>query len=380
MPDFEFDVDASIAAGWERFAARLAGFLRDLVSGATFDLTVPVPGTRAGCTPFIRFTAEQTGTGTGTELGIGITPSTPSGDTKDTSSDVGGGPTAPPSAMAGAGSIVAEVSGGGTEGDPAPLRTGQLDQLAGLGWTLPDDDDVDDEAHAAGARPWLRLPSSEANHLAHLIAGTMERVFGIPHPVFLHDVIDGASTAGTDAHAGGPGVDTPGAAEPSALGSPALVADEADFRPLTITDPDQATRAMATALSEVYDGRVEVDEHDVFTVPAGCVVVFVRAHRSMPLIVFRSPLVPAVEDAAAAETEVAILNRDSLWCRYVFDGKTVYAESELVDRVFVPVNFKIQLAEISAELDDVYPDLARRVAGKQWRDLHSADDQGAGEQ
>lgn len=370
MPDFEFDVDASIAAGWERFAARLAGFLRDLVSGATFDLTVPVPGTRAGCTPFIRFTAEQAGTGTG------ITPSTPPGDTMDTPSAVGG-PTAPPSAMAGAGSIVAEVSGGGTEDDPAPLRAGQLDQLADLGWTLPDDDD---DAHTAGARPWLRLPSYEASHLAHLIAGTMERVFGIPHPVFLHDVIDGASTAGTDAHAGDPGDGTPGAAEPSALGSPALLADEADFRPLTITDPDQATRAMATALSEVYDGRVEADEHDVFTVPAGCVVLFVRAHRSMPLIVFRSPLVSAVEDAAAAETEVAILNRDSLWCRYVFDGKTVYAESEIVDRVFVPVNFKIQLAEISAELDDVYPDLARRVAGKQWRDLHSADDQEAGEQ
>ncbi|MFD2393831.1 hypothetical protein ACFSSF_08430 [Dietzia aerolata] len=131
---------------------------------------------------------------------------------------------------------------------------------------------------------------------------------------------------------------------------------------------------MSTALSEVYNDRVEVDDHDVFTVPTACVVVFVRAHRSMPLIVFRSPLVPVVEDAAAAETEVAILNRDSLWCRYVFDGKAIVAESEFVDRVFVPVNFKIKLAEIVAELDDVYPDLARRVASSQWRDLHSADD------
>ena len=195
-----------------------------------------------------------------------------------------------------------------------------------------------------------------------------------------YDVIDSGARPGADAP-GTPGAPvSSGVAEPSAVRPAALLADDLDFLPITITDPDQATQAMALALSEVYDGRVEADEHDVFTVPAGCVVVFVRAHRSMPLIVFRSPLVPAVEDAAAAETEVAILNRDSLWCRYIFDGKAVYAESEFVDRVFVPVNFKIQLAEISAELDDVYPDLARRVAAKQWRDLHSADDPGASEQ
>lgn len=340
MPDSDFDVDASIAAGWERFAVRLAGFLRDLLPGATFDLTVPVPGTPAGSTPFIRFTAVQ----------------------------------------AGSGSIVAEVSGGGTDEDPTALRPAQLDQLAGLGWTVLGDDDDD---HAADTRPQLRLPSYESAHLAHLVAGTMERVFGIPHPVFLHDVIEAGATTGADSPVA---TDTPvatgvtSAPEPFAVAPAAPVADDVDFRPLTITDPDQATQAMAAALSEVYNGRVEADEHDVFTVPAGCVVVFVRAHRSMPLIVFRSPLVSAVEDAAAAETEVAILNRDSLWCRYVFDGKAVYAESEFVNRVFVPVNFKIQLAEISAELDDVYPDLARRVAGKQWRDLHSADDHGAGEQ
>ena len=315
MPDFEFDVDASIAAGWERFAVRLAGFLRDLVPGAIVDLTVPVLGSHVGQPPFIRFTAS---------------------DAADT-----------PGAAAGPGSVEAEVSGGGTEDDPVPLRTAQLDQLAGLGWEIPNE-------LSSTAGPRLRLPAYEASHLSHLVAGTMERVFGIPHPVFLHDVVDSDAAA--------------------------PVADDVDFRPITITDPDQATRALGAALSEVYHGRVEADEHDVFTVPAGCVVLFVRAHRSMPLIVFRSPLVSTVEDAAAAETEVAILNRDSQWCRYVFDGKTIVAESEFVDRVFVPVNFKIQLAEIVAELDDVYSDLARRVAGKQWRDLHSADDSGPGEQ
>ena len=352
MPEFEFDVDASIAAGWERFAARLAGFLRDLVPGATFDLTIPVPGTRAGYTPFIRFTAVR--------AGVGSTSATPPGGTPAT-----------PSAMAGTGSIEAEVSGGGSEDDPASLRAGQLDQLAGLGWTLPDAH-IEDGDEATAPRPRLCLPADEATHLAHLAAGTIERVFGIPHPVFLHDVIDGDPQPGSD----GPGPTETSAVEPD----PALAADDVDFRPITITDPDQATRAVAAALSEIYNGRVEADEHDVFTVPAGCVVVFVRAHRSMPLIVFRSPLVPTVEDAGAAETEVAILNRDSLWCRYVFDGKSVYAESEFVDRVFVPVNFKIHFTEISAELDDVYPDLARRVAAKQWRDLHSADDPETGEQ
>jgi hypothetical protein len=315
MPEYEFDVDASIAAGWERFASHLAGLLRDLVPGATFDLAVPVLGAPTTRAPFIRFTRL-----------------TADRDER----------------------IHVEVSGGGAEESPVRLRTAQLDQLDALGWGSPDPSGDDDSG------PSVTLPVSRASETAHLVAGTMERVFGIPHPVFLHDVVETP----------GPGPDE----------SPVPAAHESDFQPLPITDPDEATRAVGVALAEVYQRHVPADEHDVFTVPAGCVPLFVRAHRSLPLIVFRSPLVSSVEDASAAETEVAILNRDSLWCRYVFDGETISAESEFVDRVFVPVNFKIQLAEISAELDDVYADLARRVAGKRWRDLRAADGKDPGQQ
>lgn len=312
MPEFEFDVDASIAAGWDRFATHLADLLRDLVPGATFDLAVPVLRSPSTLAPYVRFTATE------------------------------------------AGRIHAEVSGGGSEDTPTPLHPAQLEELAGLGWTRPG------RERTGESGPYVTLPTSRAPETAHLVAGTMERVFGIPHPVFLHDVV------------------APDDAAPADSGEPA--AADADFLSQPITSPDEATRAVGTALSQVYERRVQPDKHDVFTVPAGCVLLFVRAHRSLPLVVFRSPLVSSVEDVAAAETEVAILNRDSLWCRYVFDGKTISAESEFVDRVFVPVNFKIQLAEISAELDDVYSDLARRVAGKRWRDLRVADDDGSSEQ
>lgn len=334
MPESEFDVDASITAGWEHFADRLAGLLRALVPGATFDVSVPVLGAPSTHMPYVRFTADQPG------------------------------------------HVYAEVSGGGTEDAPTPLRHAQVDQLTALGWragaSASETRSTSESAAAVdrAVRPEIGLPVERATELAHLVAGTMERVFGIPHPVFLHDVTD-HDAAGEDTA----GQDTTASAEPTANDG----ALDADFRPQPITDPDQATRAVGAALAEVYRGRVQADEHDVFTVPAGCVLLFVRAHRSLPLIVFRSPLVSGVEDAAAAETEVAILNRDSLWCRYVFDGETISAESEFVDRVFVPVNFKIQLAEIATELDDVYEDLARRVAGRRWRDLRAADDPGPGE-
>ena len=325
MPEFEFDVDASITAGWEHFAARLAELLRDLDPGATFDVSVPVLGAPSAHTPYVRFTADKPG------------------------------------------HLHAEVSTGGSEDAPIPVRPAQLDQLVALGWHAGRSGDSAAETESVDAvgdesRPGIGLPVERASELAHLVAGTMERVFGIPHPVFLHDAI---------------GPDSIESVEPTTNDG---LADDADFRPLPITDPDQATRAIATALAEVYHRRLEPDEHGVFTVPAGCVLLFIRAHRSLPLIVFRSLLVAGVEDAAAAEIEVAILNRDSLWCRYVFDGGTIKAESEFVDRVFVPVNFKIQLTEISAELDDIYSDLARRVAGRRWRDLHAADDPGNGEQ
>lgn len=313
MPEFEFDVDASIAAGWNRFAVHLADLLRDLAAGGTFDLAVPVLGAPSARTPCIRFTRPA--------------------------SDV----------------VHAEVSDGALDDPPVQLSDDQHAQLAALGWVRRT------PSPASGA--YYTAPDGRVLELAHLVAGTMERVFGVPHPVFLHDVPD----PGTE-HTPAPGAD-PGSA----------LAEDADFRPLPISCPDEATRAIGTALAEVYARAVPADENDVFTVPAGCVLLFVRAHRSLPLIVFRSPLVAAVADVDAAETEIAVLNRDSLWCRYVFDGETVYAESEHVDRVFVPVNFKIQLTEVTAELDDVYEDLARRVGGKRWHDLRASEERRQGE-
>lgn len=316
MPEFDFDVDASIAAGWDRFASRLAELVRLMSPGATFDLTVPVLGVAATRTPYICFSTPESGW------------------------------------------VHAVVTCGASDDSPAPLHPSELEHLTALGW-VPDHPAVTESTHSA---PGVRVPVNRASQLAHLIAETMERVFAIPHPVFLHDVVD---------------CDDPDA---TAAPSDDPAADDADFRSQPITDPDQATLAVGNALTEMYRRRVRADEHGVFTVPAGSVLLFVRAHRSLPLIVFRSPLVSKVEDAAAAETEVAILNRDSLWCRYVFDGTTITAEAEFVDRVFVPINFKIHFTEISAELDDVYPDLARRVAGKQWRDLHTTDDPESDEQ
>lgn len=310
MPEFEFDVDASIAAGWDQFVDHLAGFLRDLLPGATFDVAVPALGEPSVRAPFVRFTCTEPGR------------------------------------------LHVEVSADGPDEASSPLYRNRSDQLVALGWTRQR------TSGDAGGTPGVHLvrPIDHALETARLVAVTMEQVFGIPHPVFLHDVATFSPDTGDYA------------SEPM------------DFRPVPIGCPDDATRAMATALAQVYAREVPADENDVFTVPAGLVLLFVRAHRSLPLIVFRSPLVSSVVDTAAAEHEVATLNRDSLWCRYVFDGDTIYAESELVDRVFLPVNFKIQLTEVCAELDDIYPDLARRVAGKRWHDLRTAEDGLPGEQ
>lgn len=318
MHEFEFDVDASIAAGWDRFADQLAGLLRALAPGGTFDLTVPVLGQPTAQTPYLRFKCHE------------------------------------------AGLIHAEVSGVGSGEVLVPLRPDQLDQLTDLGWTPAQGLD----RPAGTTSVTVSSTTAQARETAHLVAGTMERVFGIPHPVFLNDVT-------------GPQHPDASCATSADTGSEP---EDMDFRPHPISCPDEATLAVGTALAQVFDREVPADENDVFTVPAGSVLLFIRAHRSLPLIVFRSPLISSVEDVGAAETEVAILNRDSLWCRYVFDGESVYAESEFVDRVFLPVNFKIQLAEVSAELDDIYEDLARRVSGKRWRDLRAVDDHHPGEQ
>lgn len=317
MPEYEFDVDASINAGWGQFASDLADLLRDLAPGDTFDIAVPVLGSPASRTPYIRFFS------TGPDR------------------------------------LRAEVSSGDHDDPACRLGADQLAQLTALGWEGATSRDSGGPDPTSADRH-ITASVNNAERTAHLVAGTLERVFGIPHPVFLHDAM--------------------GPTRPAHTESDATLPEHPDFQPIEIASPDEATRAVGTALAEVYAREVPADEHDVFAVPAGSALLFVRAHRSLPLVVFRSPLVSSVQNVAAAETEIAILNRDSLWCRYVFDGETIYAESEFVDRVFVPVNFKIQLSEVAAELDDVDGDLARRVAGKRWLDLHAAEEHWPGEQ
>lgn len=314
MAEFEFDVDASIAAGWNRFAAHLADLLRALPPGGMFELPVPGPGSSVTAPaptdgPCIRFTHRDSGT------------------------------------------VHAEVTDEANGDTTAFLGESRLAHLAERGWVA---------GHGVAS---VTITGGRELEAAHLVAGTLERVFGVPHPVFLHDAVESLPTRRDE------------------RGAPSDIHDEGDasgghvdFRPQTISCPDEATRAVRTALAQVYRREVPSDENDVFAVPAGCLLLFVRAHRSLPLIVFRSPLVSSIADPVAAAAEVATLNRESLWCRYVFDGETIYAESELVDRVFLPVNFKIQLAEVTAELVDVHTDLVRRVAGRRWRELHNDDD------
>ena len=310
MAEFEFDVDASITAGWDRFAAHLAELVRALPPGGTFELPVPGPPLTDSAppdSPCIRFTRRD------------------------------------------ARGVHAEVTDAASENSPVDLGPQRLEHLRSLGWGTGSHD------------PHVTVTDGRELEAAHLVSGTLERVFGIPHPVFLHDAVDPAPTGRA----------------PTVTDSPAPAErpdGHEDFRPQAISCPDEATRAIGTALAQVYRRDVPADENDVYAVPAGCLLLFIRAHRSLPLIVFRSPLVSSIADPDSAAAEVATLNRDSLWCRYVFDGRTIYAESELVDRVFLPINFKIQLAEVASELVDVHTDLVRRVAGRRWRELRSDDD------
>lgn len=300
MSEHEFDVDASIVDGWRRFGTHLADLLRDMESGDTFDIAIPMidsPATRA---PYVRFTVSESG-------------------------------------------ISAEIPGDDALDADHHLSSIQRRALADLGWRSP----------VAGADLVNRCPASAADGLADRVADALQSVYGIPHPAFLDDVSTGAP------------VPSPAVGEPPP--------DDPDFRAVFISTPDEATRAIGTALAQMYSRNVPADEHDVFAVPAGSALLFVRAHQSLPLVLFRCPLVSAVSDPVAAQREVALLNRDSLWCRYVFDGESVFAEAELVDRVFVPVNFKICLAEIVMEIDDVHRGLDRRVRGTRWLDLRSSD-------
>ncbi len=181
-----------------------------------------------------------------------------------------------------------------------------------------------------------------AERLAVMAVRALRDVFGVPHPAFLRSepVLDGPGAAAT-----------------------ALVAGD---EPLATTPRDRAhLRALVDeALVPVFGRVPEPDDDDDIPVVRGTALVFVRVRRDAPIVEIFSSVVGEITDLDRAAFEVGILNRESVFIRYVLVGDRVMAYLCLPAHPFVPAHLRSMLELMSETTDAVDEVLARRGGGR----------------
>jgi hypothetical protein len=117
------------------------------------------------------------------------------------------------------------------------------------------------------------------------------------------------------------------------------------------------------ALTPFFGTEPEHDEDDDIPVVSGSALVFVRVLESMPAIELFSALVHGITDRDRAAFEVAVLNRDETFLKFVLVDDAVMAYLHLPAYPFAPEHLRTMLSVMSQSVDTLDDDLAPRVGG-----------------
>jgi hypothetical protein len=295
-----FDLDHSTARAWSRFQARLADHLVEMGDD---DILVV--------------------------------------DTEVARSDLAGA--APYVQFAcGSSTLRGEVSSNSFLAEAYRLDEDDVGDVTALGWQPPTVGPGMPVGEGS-ANFFVDLPRSEADRLAVMAVKVLREVFGVPHPSFLA--------------AGGLGQD------PEVPGPPA---EEQSPEPLAVM-PESAENLrdlVDAALTPLFESPPERDPDGDIPVPWGSSLVFVRVDEETPVVELFSVVVDAVADLERAAFEVAVLNRDLRFMKFLLVDGRVLAHVHLPAWPFVPEHLRSMLTGMSAKLDELDEDLLARVGGR----------------
>jgi hypothetical protein len=241
--------------------------------------------------------------------------------------------------------VVAEVSG-----NPYLIPQHRLDkasrrQLTRLGWARA-------SKGSENRNYSVEFDVSRADEVAVMMVRALREVFGVVHPAFLVG-------AGIDLTDGG----TPVSEAP----------EPAYDEPLAVVPDDRAELdgLVEQVLTRVLGQTPVRDQDGDIGVVSGSAVVFVRVLPDQPIIEIFAELVVAVTEPDRARFEVAVLNRDCKFAKFVLVDDMVKAHVHLPARPFAPEHLRYALAMMCEMADAVDDDLAFRVGGRTF--LDSAD-------
>ena len=219
----------------------------------------------------------------------------------------------------------------------------QVAALVALGWNLPTHG-PDEEADSGSTNFYLDAERIEADRLAVMTVRAFREVFGVPHPAFLSS--DELAT-------------TRRSAPPVRRTTPRWTSRS---RP-TPTIADHLRALVDAALVPLFGGLPEHDSDDDVPVVNGSGLVWVRVLENAPVVQLFSALVYDVTDLERAAFEVAVLNRDVQFLKFILLEDTVMAYLYVPALPFAPLHLRAMLDLMCRTLDRIDDDLATRVGG-----------------
>lgn len=217
-------------------------------------------------------------------------------------------------------------------------------ELAGLGLVQGAADLEHDDGEAFVVRNWSidDAPEDDGHlRLAEIAVAALRDVFGVIHPAFVHS---------DQLHNGSGGSDGD---------------DELEY----VITPFPSSRAhlvqlVDEALEPVFGQPPIHDDDEDIPVIGDEVVAYVRVHHHAPIVEIFGAMATNVTAMEAATFEVAVLNRDSAFVRYVLEpNQTVMARLSLPARPFVADHLRDMLELFTTVVQSQARDLVHRVQG-----------------
>ena len=242
----------------------------------------------------------------------------------------------------GKGMVRAEVAGNDYLDESVRIDHAGEARIRDLGWQAPTVGGHA-EAEAGSAGYFVDVERAGADRLAAMTTDVLRDVFAVLHPEFLR--ADGLQV--------GPVAVQEPSPEPAAT---------------TPRDSEHLRALVDAALVPFLGDEPDHDEDGDVPVACGSAVVFVRVLDEIPMLHLFSLVVAGVDDAERAAFEVAVLNREQAFLKYVLWDRDVFAHLHLPAYPFAPEHLRTMLGVMTTAVDAVDDVLVARVGGSRMRE------------
>lgn len=140
--------------------------------------------------------------------------------------------------------------------------------------------------------------------------------------------------------------------------------DEESFAAGSVIEPedrDELLALVAGQLRQKYEQEPTADDDGDFVLHSQGEPVWVRVRDDQPVIEIFACVATDVPSRTAAAVELALLNRDYLWSRWVLIERTVFHSVRLLGKPFVPAQLDAMLDMFFQAQADTHDDLVLRL-------------------